>query len=84
VFTCGTTDTSFDTTAIFDLGTTSGSVAITGSGLTTGNTYDIIYPVGGSIIHTTVAVDGSGNLSDTFVWIYNLTDSTVEITLSGV
>jgi hypothetical protein len=84
VFSCDTTDTSFTTSAIFDLGTTSGSVAITGSGLATGDTYDIIYPVGGSIIHTTVAVDGSGNLSDTFVWIYNLTNTTVEITLSGV
>ena len=81
VFSCGTTDSGFDTSAIFDLGTTSGLVTITGSGLNTGDTYDIIYPVGGSTIHTTVPVDGSGNLSDTFYWTYDSVNSNAEITL---
>ena len=81
VFGCSITDTTFDTSAIFNLGTESGLVTITGSGLTAGDTYDIIYPVGGSIIHTTVPVDGSGNLSDNFYWIYDSVNSNAEITL---
>jgi hypothetical protein len=75
------TDSSFGTSAIFNLGTISGNVTITGSGLTTGDTYDIIYPIGGSIIHTTTAVDGSGNLSDTFFWTYDSVNTNVEIVL---
>jgi hypothetical protein len=78
---CDLTDSSFGTSAIFNLGTISGNVTITGSGLTTGDTYDIIYPIGGSIIHTTTAVDGSGNLSDTFFWTYDSVNTNVEIVL---
>ena len=81
VFSCSTTDTGFSTSAIFDLGTTTGNVTITGSGLTSGDTFDIIYPVGGSIIHTTTPVDGSGNLLDNFYWVYDSTNTTAEITL---
>jgi len=78
---CNLTDSSFGTSAIFNLGTVTGNVTITGSGLNTGDTYNIIYPVGGSIIHTTTAVDGGGNLSDTFFWTYDSVNTNVEITL---
>jgi len=78
---CNLIDNSFETSTIFNLGTTSGNVTITGSGLTTGDTYNIIYPVGGTIIHTTTAVDGGGDLSDTFFWTYDSVNTNVEITL---
>jgi hypothetical protein len=64
------------------LGTTSGFVTITGSGLNTGDTYNVIYPIGGSIIYTTIAVDGSGNLSDSFTWTYDGVNTNVTIQLS--
>ena len=78
---CSLTDSSFGTSAIFNLGTISGNVTITGSGLTSGDTYNIIYPVGGSIIHTTTAVDGVGNLDDTFFWTYDSVNTNAEIIL---
>jgi len=49
--------------------------------LNTGDTYDIIYPVGGSSIYTTIPVDGSGNLTDSFFYTYNGVNTNAQITL---
>jgi hypothetical protein len=50
--------------------------------LTAGDTYKIIYPIGGSTIYTTIAVDGSGNLNDSFTWTYDGVNTNVTIQLS--
>jgi hypothetical protein len=83
-FTCGVTDTGFTGADLWDLGVTSGAVNIVASALPVGATYDIIYPVGGSIIHTTIPVNGSGNLNDTFYWSYDSVNSLVEFVQTGL
>jgi hypothetical protein len=81
---CNDTDSSFGTADLWNLGVSSGQVVIEASGLPVGATYDITYPVGGSIIYTTIAVDGSGNLNDSFFWNYDSVNSIVEVSQSGL
>jgi hypothetical protein len=80
---CGVTDPVFSTAALWDLGVTSGSVAITASGLPVGASYNVIYPGGGATIHTTGLVDGAGNLSSSFYYTYNGVNTIVEFIQSG-
>lgn len=87
LFNCATELTNFQDKATIDLGTTSGNVTITGSGLTTGDTFTIKYPAtaAGTVIATTSAVDGSGNLNYTFSFTYSAGDgSNILIEKTGV
>jgi hypothetical protein len=83
-FTCGTIDNGFSGADLWNLGTNSGAVNIVASSLPVGATYDVIYPVGGSSIYTTIPVDGFGNLSDSFYWTYDGVNSLIEFVQTGI
>lgn len=73
LFDCATVLTNFQNRMTAVLSAASGSVTVTGSGLTPGDQYQVRYPAtaSGSVIATSSAVNSVGNFSLTFTFTYS-------------